>query len=85
MRERFFDNQIRQYFEKDKFAEAAAYCVALLPQLRNTHGEGHPDVAHVLANLSDAYYYLGDYPTALEAIKELVKLDCARHGEVSVE
>jgi tetratricopeptide (TPR) repeat protein len=85
VREPFFNEQIRQYFEEDKLAEAAVYCAALLSQIRDTLGERHPDVAHVLSNVARAYYYLGGYPAALEATKELVKIDCAPTDTVSVE
>jgi len=85
VRESFFNEQIRQYFEEDKLAEAAAYCAELLPEIRAAHGEMHSEVARVLADMARAYYYLGDYPAALKASKQLAKIDCELSDEVSAE
>jgi tetratricopeptide (TPR) repeat protein len=77
VRDSYFDEQTRKLFEQDKLSEVVSYCASLLPELRATRGDPHPDVGRALSEMARAHYYLGDYNASLETNKEAIKINCA--------
>ena len=75
MRPEFLSSEIRDLYNEGKLSRVVTRCHEILNDLRAIHGEQHPEIASVLDELARAYFELGNYQTAIEVTKQLLKMD----------
>src|SRR5437588_791385 len=85
MRREFFSNEIHDLFQAGNLPQIVSRCQEILGDLRVSGNEDHPDVALLLDHIARAYFQMRDFQAAIEATKEVLRIDCSQLGEQSAD
>jgi tetratricopeptide (TPR) repeat protein len=76
MRKEYYSEEIGALFDDRRLEEIPPLCADIISTLPTDATETQSDTALLLDHMARAYYELGDYQSALEATKRVVRIDC---------